>query len=293
MRRAAYGALFALWLSTMGWLTPVGDSLAAFRIDLLVICLVLLAGLLWYRATWLAAVTALSLLLTGWPVAKLAIVPTVAAPDITLHQHNLLFARDGLPEYTRHVLANKPDVITVQEIAGNRDYLVQALSAEYPNLQLCSYKNSLQAGSVGVMIRDIGTVIDSGCAEKTELAWITMETETDLVTFASLHLFWPWPRPQAEQLAFLDPTFQKLAQPIVIGGDFNNTPWSHVVTDIAASSRTKVAHGLQPTFSLFWGWPRLRIDHVLIPNGAQADMQRLPKLGSDHNGLHARITLSD
>ena len=291
-RRFGWGLGFALLLSTAGWVSPVGDSIAAFRIDLLVASGLVLVWLLWTGSVRLALALLVAVLITGWPVMRLA---GGGAPpdraDITLHQHNLLFLNKGLPDFTAHVLATAPDVITVQEIARNRRYLVQALSAEYPNLQLCSYDGPVKSGSVGVMTRDIGKVVDSGCAEKTELAWITMDTAHGRITFASLHLFWPWPQPQSEQFTFLEPALKDLTQPLIIGGDFNNVAWSHIVSSIAAASGTRPAKGLASTFSLFFGWPRLRIDHILVPQRAIAHVERTPKLGSDHNGLRAEIRI--
>lgn len=292
LRRIAWGLGFALLLSAAGGLSPIGDSVAAFRIDLLVASLVVLVGLVWSGSIRLALVLAALVTLTGWPVLRLyGAGDPIPDTQITLHQHNLLFKNRGLADFITHIRATTPDVVTVQEIAGNRDVLVQALSAEYPNLQLCAYSGPVKSGSVGVMVRDIGKVVDSGCAEKTELAWITMETGHGQVTFASLHLFWPWPQPQAEQFTFLEPALKDRGQPIIIGGDFNNVAWSHIVSRIARASGTKPAPGLAPTFALFFGWPGLRIDHVLVPETASVHVTRTPKLGSDHHGLRADIRL--
>ena len=232
-QRLAGVLIVSLILSMLGRITPVGDSFAAFRIDLIWLAVVIAAVLAWHGSYKMAGLTFLISIIAAYPVLKQAPTASVENPVFTLHQQNLLHNNRQISAFTDRVLEQKPAAITIQEIAGNRDQIVDNLKSEYPHFQLCSYKNAWQSGSVGVMVRDLGALLDSGCAEKTELAWITIQTASGPVTFASLHLFWPWPQPQAQQFTFLEPALAELQQPVILGGDFNNAPWASIVQKIA------------------------------------------------------------
>lgn len=287
--RAAWGLVVSLALSMTGAITPLGDSLAAFRLHMLLPAALVVPLLVFAHHLRSALILSATLIMAGLPVARSGLGPVPLSTDLTLHQQNLRFDNKNVASFIHHMRDTRPDAITLQEVSGHQNRILDEIGEEYPHFQMCGYAT----GSVGVLARDLGPRIGGGCAEQAELAWITLDTPRGPLTIASLHMFWPWPKPQAAQIAYFEPVLAALPGQVVIGGDFNNVAWSAIVGRIAGASTTQPAAGLAPTYVLFGLWPGLRIDHVLIPMGATAEVTRQPRLGSDHYGLRARIDLKD
>ena len=289
LRLFAYGVILALGLSHTGLYFAPGDSLAPFRPELLFLTAVGVT-ILSQQRQWVGAGSGAILIIVGLvSILRFAGSPVVDAPDVTVRQHNLLVNNTQMDANIADILENAPDALTFQEAGPHQTRLVSALGPLYPYYQFCSYRTDTTAGSVAVMARDIGPKIDSGCAENIHMAWVTLDTDDGPVTFASLHMLWPWPKGQAEQAAFLEQAFGGLQRPVILGGDFNNVPWSAIARQISAASDTAVAPGLGSTFQIGGIWPRIRIDHVAGPTGATVEVTRGPKLGSDHYSLTAKI----
>ena len=64
---------------------------------------------------------------------------------------------------------------------------------------------------------------------------------------------------------------------MIVGGDFNQMPWSAATTRIARASNTRPIDGIRATFVKKNGLVRLPIDHVLVPPGwnARAFLQQV------------------
>jgi endonuclease/exonuclease/phosphatase (EEP) superfamily protein YafD len=83
--------------------------------------------------------------------------------------------------------------------------------------------------------------------------------------------------------------------PVIVGGDFNTTPWSPHFQDLLAAAELRNAaegKGYIPTWPTFF-WPaRIPIDHVLLkgPLAATA-VHRGPAVGSDHYPIIADLRL--
>ncbi len=289
---ASIGLICAVALSFLGRVHAIGDSFAAFRLDLTV-ALALVGGIsFWFGRRTLPVMSLCVAAASAATIAVHAKTPGAIDADFTLHQHNLRFDNPDLDVFIAHIRETAPDVMTLQEMSGHRSTIYRELGEEFPYRQYCYHDGEHTNGSVAVYVRDLGPKLDAGCNPDTELAWITVKTEQGPVTFVSMHMLWPWPMGQAGQFASVQAKLEQLQQPLIIAGDFNNTPWSSIVSRIAKAGQTSVSDGLAPTFSILGLWPRLRIDHVLVPNGAQASVSRQPKLGSDHNGLRASVRLA-
>ena len=228
-----------------------------------------------------AALVALALLLGGG-LALLPVLGTRPAPDtaagLRLLQHNLNVANPAPALADR--LADA-DVATLQELPRALAPDFRALRRDGWTIRACG------------LVRPTGTavlsrlpVLGSGCLAGA--TWMRVRAPGGDVTVVSVHLFWPWPKRQAAQLALLLPELAALEGPVVVGGDFNQSPWSAAVSAVAKATGTRVLPGLRLSFPI--GPAALPIDHVLAPPGWGAAAALGPRAGSDHRAVRAILS---
>lgn len=283
---AALIALAAVLAGYGGALHPAGDSLAVFRVPL-----ALLGGLA-LLAWWPRGV----LVLTGLGVVALAVLPrfwalspgqAAQAPDLVIYQKNLLFTLRDPAAVVADIRARAPDIVTLQEVSTRNRAVLAALRAAYPYQHYCDYR---AVGGTAVLSRWPAVPGSAFCAPG--LTGAQVETPAGRVRAMSLHLGWPWPHGQAAQLAELTPLLRGLDGATVIGGDFNAVAWSRAVALVEAASGTRRAGHEEDTFALPYGGMGVAIDHVLASGAAPGTIEVLDRLGSDHRGVLARVTVS-
>jgi len=121
--------------------------------------------------------------------------------------------------------------------------------------------------------------------------WLTFSVSVDgqRLNLAATHPVPPYtPKMLAEraaQIALLSP-----AEPFVIAGDFNATPWT---PGYAAIPGKRVgAYLFKPTWFNSLPLLGLPIDHIMVSPGLKASVYRVsPGLGSDHRAILARVHL--
>lgn len=288
-RLACHGLTMAVVLGFFGGVLPIGDSLAVFRIEFTVLLALATGAAIYLGRALLPATAGLTVALSVWSlwpfVGEDALV---GAPDLRLHQHNVLYGNDDLDQLILEVAKIEADILTFQEISETNFARLQAgLLDQYPHYQVCLYNR----GGVAVMMRNSGAKLDYGCAAKGRLAWMRVETDHGPVTVVSVHQLWPWPKGQFLQKELLAEHIEGLPAPVIMAGDFNNVPWAFTVRSTAKAARGKVAKGLERTYVFKWPWPRFRIDHVVAPINAKVATVLTPGWGSDHLGITADIQL--
>ncbi len=281
---AAGAALAASW---GGALHPLGDSLAVIRVPLAVVFALAVIWAAWpRRVRWPLAGLAL------WAIGAIALprmIPlgTVSDHDLSLYQQNLLYNRRDDAAWLDSVARHDPDVITLQEVSGRNLALLDSLAAAYPTQVACPFR---AVGGVAVLSRLPAVPGTAICAGGDGLAAVQVETAFGPVWLVSLHLHWPWPYGQPEQVARLLPVLQGLEGHVILAGDFNAVAWSHTLRRIEAASGTTRIGPWAPTFHTPpYGIP-LEIDHVLTGPAHAQEVVVLPKHGSDHNGVLALLT---
>lgn len=276
-------AIVALVGGYMGWLHPLGDSLAvgrAFAVMgvLLTAVLASMAGMQMasFAATLLALFCGLHVFLAygvNGPPGRIAI-----------YQKNMLFRNDALAGLEADIRAAKAVAVTLQEVSQANQAMLVALSDLYPHQQICPW------GSVGgtAVLSRLPMVEGTGfCAPG--LAAMQVADEGQRFWVVSVHLHWPWPYGQADHVRVLMPVLARLEGPVIMAGDFNMVVWADAVKRLAAITRTEAA---APTFGSYTGfepWLILPIDHVFSPAGGRVTLRKA--LGSDHLGLLARVEL--
>ncbi|MCG6883213.1 MAG: endonuclease/exonuclease/phosphatase family protein [Silicimonas sp.] len=290
---------FALLSGFAGSLHPAGDSLAVARplLAALVAVLSLLAlaarpRRLGATGLALAAASALTLMPPGPGAAG-------SARTYLAYQKNVHFRLSDLAPLASDIRATGADFVMLQELHRNTRPILSALRPDYPHQSFCAFA---AVGGVAVLSRWPSTGAAPICTEGGGLAAMQVATPDGPLWIASLHLHWPFPFAQADQVASLLPVLEGLGGPVLLAGDFNMVPWGHSVRTLAEASRTTPAGYAGGTFAfsrmhrgrnLAELFPRLPIDHVLIPDtGTPVALDRRDRLGSDHHGLLATFALA-
>ena len=282
-------ALTALGLSYTGhWFAP-GDSLAVGR--------PYLSGAVTLMALWLWCIKAvrpavICLLAGALSTATMAQHylpgPTGGGPH-TLYQKNLLYK--AWPRYplADEIIASGADIVTLQEVSPHNQRYMKRLFEAYPTQIICPFRAGF---SVAVLTQLPPVPGTAECVSTDGLALMQVELpEGQRLWVAALHLYWPWPYSQFDQLARILPRLRALEGPVVLAGDFNMLPWGASVARVARATGTRRIGPVHDTFPHYQPLMTLPIDHVLLPHGSTAQTEVRPLHGSDHLGLFVTFTL--
>lgn len=275
----------ALLASYGGALHPAGDSLAVFRFELAIAFVILAICASWGRAIrW-------PLLACGGAVLVLHIVQGRAAlppasPAYTLYQQNLHYSAKDRIGFLDHLRTVSPDFITLQEVSGANLPVLSALRPEYPAQHHCPLEETLGEA----VLSRFPMVAGSGfCTLRDGIAGMQVVTPEGPVWLLSLHIKWPWPYGQAQQLDEILPDLPALDGPVVLAGDFNAVAWSHALRRVERATGTRRIGHWSTSFELTQGL-RIGIDHVLTsPSRDVQEIAIQESFGSDHNGILAYL----
>ncbi len=274
-------AVTALAGGYLGWLHPSGDSLAVGR-GIAAAAILLLAVFASFAGLRMAAfVSMLLALLTGGQVLLAYSWPGPPGTHV-LYQKNMLYRNADLAGLEADIRATAPEIVTLQEVSEPNLAMLAALADQFPNQHVCP------GGRVG------GTAVLSTLAMVPGTAFcgpgmaaVQLVAPDKRFWAVSVHLHWPWPYSQSDQVDLLLPVLGRLDGPAVLAGDFNMVRWAHSVQRLSEIIGVRPAG---PTVGTYFGlsqWLPLPIDHVfasssgrVVPRGA---------LGSDHLGLLAEV----
>lgn len=274
-------------LSFAGALHGAADSLAVFR-HWWAAALALFSVALYFAGRPRIAI--LGLIGAGLAIGSVAMSYRngggVSGP-YSLYQKNLLFHANSINRVIKDIRAQSPDFITLQEIAGENRALYWILAGENAAAQICEFST---VGDVAVLSRWPMVAGSGHCLGNQGAAAMKVTTPAGPVWLVSVHLHWPFPHGQAEQVSHLIASMDFLDAPVILAGDFNMVPWSHTVAALENVTGSKRAGPAIGTYELFGPNVILPIDHVLVPSGRGA-LETRPLLGSDHLGLLLRFDL--
>lgn len=277
------------------WLAPVSGVADSLSVGLpLAGCVALILSLIFlFKRKWWHFGLALVLTCAGALPLSLLVLPTTwgsaisntnqsaaPAPELRLMQHNIWILNKRPLLLNR---SNEAEILTLQEVSPKAHPALKQLEREGWALQVC--RNPKEAGASAVASR--WPALASGCLDS-YATWAQINTDVGPVTVVSLHLTWPWPWQQHQQVSQIAQDLSKLPRPIIVAGDFNQTPWSGTIRKISAASDTAPIRGIRNSYTLANVWP-LPIDHVLLPIGWPAHAQLGPRAGSDHKSIEVTI----
>lgn len=267
-----------LFLAVFSFIHPVGESFSVIQFPLAGFALLLSA----FRHNWVLRLPMLVVAILALGQVGLAFRNPNPVGDITVYQKNILHLNDSTPRVVRDILDVDPEVITAQEMNVALMAAWKSELKEYPTLQFCPNKWDYGAA----VLSKWPTVAGSGfCMSNGKLAGVQVERPDGPLWLVSLHLHWPWPYEQAWQVPEVVDRLNRLKGPVILGGDFNNMPWSGAVAAIEEAARGARAGGVEATFHLS-GIP-LPIDNVIAPSGGVIEPR--PEFSSDHLGIVARV----
>lgn len=223
--------------------------------------------------------------------------PAPASEVLTVIQFNASVRNVDPEASAAWVLSQRPDVIFLQEVGGEGEQVFRRLAQAYATPQPC-LERARRCSSV-VLTRH---TLETGDRTGRRPLWLSggyarIRTPQGPLLAIAFHTTWPLPgarhEAQTREAADVIGGFPK--DDMIVAGDFNSTPWSHAV---ALQDRLfglqRVTHAL-PSWPARFGerefpLPVMPIDHVYVgANWRVVDVQRGPRLGSDHYPIIAHI----
>lgn len=285
---AALGVVLGLGASGLGFLAPRFPELELvnhFRPFILAASIPVLA------AAWFAGggrlraaaglLVGLTLALTLLPIAYRAPSRPEAPVDLKVVTLNLFVGNRDVESAARFLEEERADVVLLQEADRMHAALFARLRATYPHaycpdracsVALVSRRPWLEAGKEDVPPR------------RPLLVWARFEARGRPVRVIGIHMPYPFePQRQAEHTDWLVAYLRRQAEPLVLAGDLNLTPFSWKFTRIVREA------ALETHLLAGFSWPAHRyapvvlLDHVLTSPGFATVAARVgPALGSDH-----------
>lgn len=210
-------------------------------------------------------------------------LPGKPGEDLRIYSKNLLDANTEMVAIAEDIRGAGADIVMLQELVEENAHILALLSETFPHQHVCRYSGKKR---IAVLSRAPMTN-ERVCSQNRSMAGARIEVAGKPVWIVSVHVPYPWPAGTPETVAELRGMLEALEGSVVVSGDFNAFPWTGRVQDIVRATNTKLAGPMRRSYVLF-GLP-LPIDHVLAPGGGRTKLR--PRLGSDHWGLLADVTL--
>lgn len=215
--------------------------------------------------------------------------PAEAPGQIKVIQFNASQANRELPRVVDWLVSEQPDIVTMEEPTPYLRDLIVARTG----WSVAGYATTVMIFSRAPYLVMHRPTLERG----TPLLWVNATYASSSGPFEVMvtHFTWPTQSMQAEQSLAMRKLLKRLPRArMILGGDFNSTPWSFirraddrdfglVRRDRALASWPARAPGPGGPIAPF---PVMPIDHVYAGSGwATTSIRRGPRLGSDHYPL--------
>lgn len=228
--------------------------------------------------------------------AKLGPHRAAAPPQVRIVQFNLWRGNRSPAESAAWVLAQRADILVLEEGADIAERVVRRLAPHYPYRVTCRGAKSCSTMILSRAAPVASAGLAKGDAENRKAlsaAWARYDLGGRPITVFAVHLArpWPWGR-QAEDRRLLIAEVRRLSDPnLIVVGDFNTTPWTF------AGKRQDAALGMRRITRALFSWPVyvrpkinrypaipiLPIDQAYLrPGLLPVAVRGGPDLGSDH-----------
>lgn len=275
----------AILLGFFSYVHPFFDSLSHFRIHFLIILaflLIVLFFLISGKMRYVIVFILLSIFIYLYIlISRFEFMPTMIVKErINMMQFNLNFRNKNLDKVQSYLLKESVDVATFQEVTYAHKAKLEELKDKYPYQVYCEF------ATVGgeMILSKYPFTNNGGCVKGQGLVWREIDTGNKKFSLVSLHLHWPYPYGQYNQITTLSKELEKIKGPIILGGDFNAAPWSYAVERLAKASNSRIISGVRWSIKVdtpiapVW----LPIDHVLSYGFINEQIITGKDLGSDH-----------
>ena len=278
------GLLVLIFVSLFGRYFPPGDSIAVFRIPLVLI----LISIIWMAPKFVKflglVVILITLFVDGLHRYGNGYDPNIKA-SYRLYQKNVSYRVKDTGPLVADIIHSNANFVTLQEVSFSQEAFLQQLSTIYPHQHHCPFYKELG----GPTILSRLPFIENSLICLRGLAAAKVQASDGELWIISLHLYWPWPHDQSKQIDQLEPFLSSLDAPVILAGDFNAVPWSGTLQRVKQILGTKRVGPVKSTFADLPLIPMgLTIDHILA-SSRNHRLELRPNLGSDHKGLLADI----
>jgi endonuclease/exonuclease/phosphatase (EEP) superfamily protein YafD len=281
-----FGSTLVVLLGFLNTIHPFFDSLAHFRVHFLIILaslLILLFFMLRSKMRYIIAFIILSIFVYLYTlIQRFDSIPSVVVKGhITMMQFNLRFDNKHIDKLKTYLSKESSiDVATFQEVTHAHKAKLEELRDKYPYQAYCEF------ATVGgeMILSKYPFTGNGGCVKGQGLVWREIDAGNKKFSLVSLHLHWPYPYDQYNQITTLSKELEKIKGSIIVAGDFNAAPWSHAVDRIAKASQSRVISGIRWSIKVdtpiapVW----LPIDHILSSGFISEQITTGKDLGSDH-----------
>ncbi len=288
-RTIAVLILVGIGFSHLGTLIAFADSLAVVRPLLLIAGYAVVFALLFMRTRLFAAFVLVGVVASSIDTIWALHGGQGQAGSLSLYQKNMLWNGTDRQSLLDDILRADADFVTLQETSNDNMSVLNGLESVYPHRLACTTAGN---GGIAIYSKYPLTQPDPKCEFGDGVVVAQAELpDGAAVWVASVHLNWPFPYTQANQVPAITKGLAALEGPILVGGDFNMVPWGGSVRLIEEAARAERLGGYLTTFPKF-GWKLiLPIDHILIPETGEGFVEVRPLHGSDHFGLLARFSI--
>jgi len=191
----------------------------------------------------------------------------------------------------------QPDVVTLNEVSVDWTEHLALITAAYPYRIICDAKSLVGAAAI-LSRRPFAAGGARACNKEGSLATAEIDLGGRAITVAALHLKWPWPFEQPEQIESLTAPLSALGTTVLLAGDLNATPWSHAVARIAEAGGLTRVGGSAPTWlyrklpKSLRPWIGLPLDHIFRKGALEVhSVKTLGDVGSDHSPVLVEFSL--
>lgn len=296
------GFLLALALLGVGQLSRVWiplDLLNHFTAQLLIVAAACLVGMIMPRARVLSALVLVLIGVIGigvWPhyVSGGGPPPVSAGPNeriVRVMSFNSRLVNRDWRAVAEEIVRQKPDIVALVEIGDNQAPLFQNLAATYPYRVDCLAEAYCPLAILSKFpIRDM-----TFRTRWRGPAFITARFGSELgnLTVMGVHSSRPpFFATQLEQMSVLGHVLGSIGGERIVMGDFNATPYSRMLAEVARRSGLELVSFL-PSWPSFFELPQIAINHIFLSPGLRlAGSVRIgSSAGSDHYPLIAEIAV--
>jgi endonuclease/exonuclease/phosphatase (EEP) superfamily protein YafD len=273
---------------------------AHFRVQYLAVTLTLLIVLAirrhWAACCVLAAVGAVSAapLLPYVPLPLTSQRTSAVSAPLKVLSVNVSYQQFSARRLVALIREERPDIVIVQELTPHAERVLAELDTTFPH-----YRKFPADGAYGIGIWTHLTLESSVTFALGRVPAIEarLRGPTGVFTVIGVHLRAPTTARRAaarnQELRELAARSAAVAEPLIVAGDFNVTPYSPYYSDwLEASGLTDSRRGR--TLSASWPtslpWFGIPIDHVAVNEGFEIlSHRRLPDFESDHYGVLVEI----
>lgn len=227
---------------------------------------------------------------TGWPLQSAhARSNQAGSAEFRFVTFNQYYTNQDAAGIGRYLESLRADVITVQELPSLA--AAERLAAQLPSYPHVHAKSSYPYGAVIFSRWPIQRVETIELAPQgAKAAKAVIDWQGNPLAIVGVHLHWPIGRNNVRlrnaEMKQLLQVAQQTPEPLLIGGDFNVTPWSQ---NFRRTFDDSPLHDCARGLGLVSTWPSrfaplgIRIDHCLASDDWQVlGIGRGPALGSDH-----------